>query len=325
MRLACVTGAAWLLALGACRSFDKSLIDYASPAPHPSPELNDAGQPVRPPQDPRVSHPQVDANMARDASVGGPGFDAGPPPPTPEVDDGGDDDGGSRVCTPTLVADFCTRLPALANAPVIDGVLDCGLTLQAIDPKGWDGMSPIPAGQATKLAAAVRSNGVYLYIEVHGHAAAPHPAGSAIYCGDAVELYVDASGTYDSAGKYSQPGTIQFIIAAPSSSGTTVEAMRYIDGTDHGAWTTSEMKTRVLGDGFAIEAFVRAADLDLNAWSPKKKLGFDVGVDVSAPAGTTNLRCGQQIGQYFMHVTDQTDTCSGQPYCDTRAFCTPAL
>ena len=61
------------------------------------------------------------------------------------------------------------------------------------------------------------------------------------------------------------------------------------------------MKTALLADGYAVEAFITAADLDLTSWTPAS-FGFDLAVDVSAPSGTPNLKCGLQLGQYFLHV-----------------------
>jgi hypothetical protein len=325
---------AFALAFGGCSPFDESLLGPKSSPLSSRQALPDAGR--------SAGSGTPDAGMgdaaneagAPDAAVSG-HFDAGhgqPPLRDAAIDVGlGDDAGQERdagspqVCEPTAVGDFCTQLPALPAAPAIDGVLDCGPTLLALDPKGWNGASAIPAGHVTKLAAAVRSDGLYVYVEVHGQQPVLHPAGSAIYCGDAVELYIDADGVLDAAGHYSSPGTMQFIVAAPADASATIEAMRYIEGNDHGAWTSGNVKTALLSDGYAIEAFITAADLDLTAWSPTTKVGLDIAIDVSAPVGTANLRCGQQLGQYFLSLYGQADSCSGQPWCDARAFCTPAL
>jgi hypothetical protein len=209
---------------------------------------------------------------------------------------------------------------------MIDGVLDCGPTPLTLVPMAWNGASAIPAGQVTKLAIAWRADGLYVYVEVRGQVPAPHPAGTAIYCGDAVELYVDADGALDAAaGHYSTPGAMQFIVAAPSAAGATIEGMRYLEGTDHASWASDKVRTTLLADGYTLEAFITAADLDLTAWSPTASIGLDVAIDVSAPVGTANLRCGQLIGQYFLHVYDQADSCKDEPWCDSRAFCTPQL
>jgi hypothetical protein len=319
--------AALLTALGACSSFDAGLLDATQPAPpvH-EPQPRDAGHASDASLPDTGTTPAQKPDVVPDAAMSvNHAPEAGHAAPPPGDVDGGDDDAGSSsVCRPTAVADFCARLPVLPAAAVIDGVLDCGPAELALDPKGWSGASAMPAGLVTRLAAASRPDGIYVYVEVHGQVPVPHPAGSEIYCGDAVELYVDASGTLDSAGHYSKPGTMQFIVAAPAVGGTTLEAMRYVEGTANGAWT-GQVKTVLLEDGYSVEAFVRAADLDLAAWAPASKIGLDVAIDVSAAAGTANLRCGQELGQYFLRLSTQADSCMGQPWCDTRAFCTPAL
>src|SRR6185436_15434844 len=90
-------------------------------------------------------------------------------------------------------------------------------TLTAVTPTAWNGTAAMPAGHSTQLAVAHRPDGLYVYVEVHGQAPAPHPAADAIYCGDAIELYVDADGTLGAAGAYDDPGTMQMIVAAPAS------------------------------------------------------------------------------------------------------------
>ena len=51
-----------------------------------------------------------------------------------------------------------------------------------------------------------------LYVEVHGDAITPHSAEQPIFCGDAIELYVDADARNDDAGSYDPTGTMQFVI-----------------------------------------------------------------------------------------------------------------
>jgi hypothetical protein len=216
-------------------------------------------------------------------------------------------------------------MPALQDAPVIDGVLDCGATLLSIDAKAWNGTVAMPADRVTKLALAARSDGLYVYVEVHGAAPMPHPSGNEIYCGDAVELYLDADATFDAAGAYDKPGTMQFVVAAPTSAGAPVDAMRFVQGASHSAWLSNQVKTALLSDGYAVEAFITAADLDLGTWMPASKLGFDLAIDVAAPSGTSGLKCGLQLGQYFMHVADQAGSCNYEPWCNTLAFCSPVL
>jgi hypothetical protein len=49
-------------------------------------------------------------------------------------------------------------------------------------------------------------------------------------------------------------------------------------------------------------------------------------IDVAGAAGDPNLHCGRQLGQYFLRVSSITPSdCGGEPWCDARAFCLPAL
>ena len=160
-----------------------------------------------------------------------------------------------------------------------------------------------------------------------GQQPVPHPAGSQIQCGDAVEVYVDADGVLASDGRYNAPGTIQVIVAAPApSSPGTVEASRFVEGNNQGAWSGGRMKTALLANGYAVEGHLTAEELGLEAWTPGSKIGLDVSVDVSAPASSADLRCGVQLGQFFLRVnTSGTGDCAGYPWCDARAFCAPAV
>lgn len=341
MHLACAA-----LLLGACSSFDKSLIDYASVTPHDGPSLHDAGHhPAEPNENPPHEMQGTGGHAAHDAGSISGKPDAGghmsPPENHPQangMDAGrnGDDDAGQGetdqgdagsppVCEPVQVADYCEQVPALQQAPVIDGTLDCGPPLLSIAPQAWNGTVAMPVDHVAKLALATRNDGLYVYVEVHGTARLPHPSGSSIYCGDAVELYIDADATFDAAGAYDKPGTMQFIVAAPTAAGAGVDAMRYVQGADHSAWLSTQVQTAVLSDGYAIEAFITAADLDLGSWTPSSKLGFDLAIDVSAPSGTTGLKCGLQLGQYFMRVADMAGSCNHEPWCNTLALCAPAL
>jgi hypothetical protein len=73
--------------------------------------------------------------------------------------------------------------------------------------------------------------------------------------------------------------------------------------------------------------------MGLAAWSLGSAIGVDVAIDVAGDpvaadedAATSDLRCGAQLGQYFLRIHEgSADTCAGEPWCDTRAFCAPAL
>ena len=182
-------------------------------------------------------------------------------------DDAGSDAGPlDPTCMPTSV-DFCTRVPALSAPAVIDGELDCGPLLGTLNPLGWNGSDPMPAGHATSIAAAWRPDGLYFFAKVVAASVTPHTSGG-LNCGDAVELYIDADGTIDASGAYADPGTMQFIIAAPSSTWPgTIEAGRFVNGALR-TWSSPNIKTARLADGYAVEVFIAAADIGLSAWSP---------------------------------------------------------
>ena len=257
-----------------------------------------------------------DADVANDAAADSASDDA-------SADDAGD----AASCSPTNGTDYCTGLPALSDAPVIDGVLDCGPQLRPITPSAWNGAAPVPTRHAASFALAHRPDGIYVYIEVRGQTPIPHPSTDPIYCGDAIELYLDADAVIASTGTYDSPGTVQMIAAAPASlAAPNAHAERFVAGATQGAWTSTEYEIAWLDDGYVFEAFVVAADLGLASWSPATALGLDIVIDVGAAAGTPDLRCGLQLGQYFLRVSSVTpSSCGGEPWCDTRAFCVPAL
>jgi len=320
-----------------CDAFDPDALAPLTSLPprHPQPSGADAGTDAAanaPPNDRDGSaRPGLDGSLGGDG--GGAGSDDGldaalqdaAPRDASASDDAGDPD--ASACAQASVNDYCASLPELRAAPVIDGVLDCGPPLRMVTPSGWNGAASIPSGHTAQLALAYRVDGLYAYLEVRGQTPVPHPSDSAIYCGDAVELYVDADGTIASDGAYDAPGTMQFIFAAPASAAEPLaHAERFLSGTSQGAWTSAAYRVAWLTDGYAVEAFIAAADMGLATWKPGTALGIDVVIDIAGPAAGATLRCGRQLGQYFMRVSALTPSrCNGEPWCDARAFCTPSL
>jgi hypothetical protein len=216
-------------------------------------------------------------------------------------------------------------LPALLRAPVIDGTLECGLVLSPMQPLGWKGPSASPAKRAS-YAAAWHRDGLYVFVEVHGEPTVPHPLGQPIFCGDAVELYVDADAKSDDAGTYDATGTMQFVIAAPSG-GQPIDAWRFIQGNSQGAWIARALQVSAHPDGYSVEAFVTAADLGLWQWTPDQQLGFSLAIDVTDPADAAVSRsgCEAKSGQFFLRLGDPRGSCPGEPWCDAKAFCDAEL
>lgn len=253
----------------------------------------------------------------------------GEPDDTPSEDAGSD--AASATCPIAAPADYCASLPRLPDAPVLDGVVDCGLTLSAFAPAGWYaiGGAPVPAGFATRYAAAWRPDGLYVYLEVDD--ANLYPADivpALLYCGDAAEIYVDADGTFDAPPAYDTMGTRQFLARAPDQGDaqeTTGEVFR--QQVRLGAWREAGFSTWTRPGGYALEAFIEAEDLGLSTWSLAAggSIGLDLGVNVSTVDGSTS-DCDVRLGQYFLRdVASLVDPCLGRPYCDVGGFCTPTL
>jgi len=226
-----------------------------------------------------------------------------------------------RCATPTS-ADCCTSLAALPDEPVIDGTLECGLTLAPIAPLGWNSTAAMPDNRAS-YAAALRPDGIYLYVEVHALSIATHAVSDPLFCGDAVELYVDAQPHPEAPSTYGA-ATMQFVVSAPASPEAPPEAARFVAGAPQGAWISHGLRTTQLPDGYSVEAFITAADVGLWQWSPASHVAFGLAVDVSGAPGDPALHCGQQLGQYFLKLGTPAAGCRGEPWCDVTAFCAPA-
>ncbi len=143
------------------------------------------------------------------------------------------------VCTPPAPAglDDCKAIAAMPASPVIDGVLDCGVALWNMPILGWNGTGSIPSGAQTQIGAAWRSDGLYLFVHVTGAGANryPSPSGDGPWCGDAVELFVDSNGVYNHPPSYDVPGTMQFIVEAPTDAmNTATVGEKFQDGNDSG-------------------------------------------------------------------------------------------
>jgi hypothetical protein len=262
-----------------------------------------------------------------DASLDGAAADAG---------DGNADAGDGR-CVMSPIVDYCSAVPSLPAAPVIDGVLDpCGPSLVPVTPEGWVGPSPLPplpAGNSSELAVAWRPDGLYVFVAVTtpAYLASPEDAGTPIYYGAGVELFVDSTGVYTDPPAVNDPGGMQIIVEAPPDAETVGHrADYYRDSVDEGPWTSSEYGTFPTASGFNFEGFVAAADLGLSTWSPQagQTIGFDLAVDVSYTTASMMGSQGYRVGQYFFHIAAPPadgGTAIGEPFADPRAWCTPTL
>jgi hypothetical protein len=241
-------------------------------------------------------------------------------------------DAGSN-CTPSAARDYCLKLPALPQPPQLDGVLDCGPVLIDLPASGWTSSVALPSDSHARYAAAWRPDGLYFYVEVDDMLRLPALASDVDpWCGDGVELYADADGKYDSAPDYDEPGAIQLLAAAPARDSSTPLAVdaRYHTRSalraDDWAATRHIMVPR--DTGYALEAFIQAAELDLTSWqlASGAKVGFDIAINVSVADESQQAGCGHYLGQYYLRVSRlpcSTDDC--RPYSNAAAFCTALL
>lgn len=263
----------------------------------------------------------IDAGM--DAGMDA-GRDAGPPDM-----DSGQDDAGFDAGPPPL-GTFCEDVRALATAPVIDGVLEPGLSLKSAPKLDWFGARPLPDDHDASYAVAYRSDGLYVFVAVEDPNLLPAPPADWEYCGDGVEVYLDADGMFPSAPLYDVPGTIQFITSAPIDSSTPqARGSRWNNVTFAlGAWTSSEFGAFPTPTGYAFEGMFRAADLGLASWtlSPTNSVGLALGINVAVQANDPDALCGHRLGQYFNRVAlTPNGACGTGPFCTTDAFCSAPL
>jgi hypothetical protein len=261
----------------------------------------------------------VGSEEASDAS-----FDTGALDAASEAASDGSVDGApDGSCTTGPATDYCSAIPALPAAPVIDGALDCGPALVPMTPRGWNGPSALPAGNSASIAAAWRPDGLYVFVEVVTPVVIPADPGTPPYYGSGAEVYADSKAP--SSSTYENPGAIQLVAAAPPTGATrAVVGEGYRNAVDQGAWSPAEFATFPTSTGFVLEAFVVAGNLGLSSWALASggSIGFDVAVNVSYPDASTTGGQGHREGQYYLHVGA---TGMGAPFADPRSFCVPTL
>ncbi len=284
--------------------------------------------------------PPRDGGVADDASTdaaqtpdtGSPDDDAGSSPDAGDASDAGDAGG----CDLAAITNYCSELPPLAAAPVIDGVLDCGPPLLDVTPVGWTSTtSPLPAGVSARLAAAWRPDGVYFFVDVDDPTRLPRPASTGVWCGDGVELYVDDDGSYMAAPMYDAPGSIQALALAPADDTSNVstggERYRSPNGGLVSAWSSPRYAAFPRPGGYTFEAFIMADDLDLATWTLASggAVGLDVSINVSTsadpPPASETAECGLRLGQFFLRVAGPPCGPSCLPFSNAAAFCNPVL
>jgi hypothetical protein len=250
----------------------------------------------------------------------------------PIDDAGGDADEPPPACAdlPDPI-DHCLQVPYLSGPPLIegilDGVIDCAPPLNTIEPMGWTSGEPIPEGNSARYAMGYREDGLYLFVEVTDPDRLPALIDEGVWRGDGVEVYLDSDGDFPNAPDYDNPGTAQFIIAAPEDDTTpSTRATVYRDQIDLGSWDSSRFAAFPTDTGYVLEAWFSADDLRLSSWTLEAggAIGFNLSIDVSTtPDDLANPNLyGTRIGQYFLHVGGAF---CGEPYCSSDAFCSPEL
>ncbi len=330
---ASVGGIAVLLALAACGRFGFERLEGAT---GPDSAAFEAGTGT----DSLVPGIDVDAPGNPGGAAGGPSGGSGgrgglPPTGGNTPPDGGNtppDDGIDsslpRDASESAPApNYCLTVPVLAADPVIDGVVDPGLTLRRLEPQGFAGnVTELPPGVSVHYAVAWRSDGVYVFMQIADPNLQPSIVAKAPFCGDSVEIYVDADGVFPNAPGYDKPGTRQFVVMAPTEGTMSrVEGTIYETAANRGSWTSMHYGAFTTANGYNVEAFVRSSDLMLQSWTlgAGQRIGFNLGhnVSVSTPLQGT---CSDRYTQYFLRIEGLSAGKSG-PYHDTGTFCQPSL
>lgn len=243
----------------------------------------------------------------------------------------GSPDGSRCPSPPSAVADYCLELPELPGAPVIDGLLDCGVALHSFVPVGWTG-GATPPDATSEYAVAWRPDGMYFFVRVHDPSFVPAGPTLRTWQGDAVELYADNDGAYKAPPNYDDPGSRQFVVAGPTdatSTATRAEVWHFGNAGAFTVWTSTEFGAFGRPDGYVVEAFVTGADLGLSTWglAAGAAVGMDLSIDVSYPTaqGPDAGPFGNRLGQYFLRTGELDSGTAVLPPFDVRAFCRPTL
>ena len=202
-------------------------------------------------------------------------------------------------------------------------MLEPGLELYPVTPVDWTGATGIPAGNSSQLSVAWRPDGLYFYFLIDDPERLTAGVAELPGCGDGAEIFVDSDGVYVAPPAYDDPGTRQFTIAAPVDDVTvSTWADIHVDGSSTGAWTSTQFGAFPLSTGYAVEAFISAADLALATWTltAGASVGLDVSVNVS-PTTDPGGACHRRLGQYFLSSLGG----SRRPFVDVGSFCNTVL
>jgi hypothetical protein len=239
-------------------------------------------------------------------------------------------DAGLDADVPPPGANPCDRFQRLGVEPTIDGAREPALGVASWTPAGWTGAEPLPDGHAAVFAAAARPDGVLFYVRVTTPRPLRPPAATAdTFCGDAVEVFVDADGRFDAPPAYDDPGTLQVIVPAPEEgAASSARHATYRDGRLQAPLEAAQVAAVRTADGFAVEVFVRLADLGVTGRTlgPGDRVALAFSVDIAREADGPGP-CGRRLGQYYERIAPPpvAPPCFGRPHCDVRALCATML
>ncbi len=225
--------------------------------------------------------------------------------------------------------DFCSGLPALGSAPIIDGLSDSSFALRALPRDTWrEPKNPLPSSEGAEYLLGWVPGGIYFYVQVLTPDVRPSP-GEPLWCGDAVHLFLDGDGRFASPPSYDTPGTRQFIVPAPegASPNTTRAGATGAPGSAFEAWRAPRFGAFLRDGGYSVEALITPSDLgaplELVAGS---QVGFSLSISVSGvrlvPNAGDPVCEGLRLGDFALALGDGACV---SPHCNVDAFCSPTL
>ena len=236
--------------------------------------------------------------------------------------------GSDASAAPEVKLSSCEMLPALDVEPVIDGRLEVGMAAAPFPKDAWyrdvtNDSSDRPDDVSARWAAAHGAWGLYVFVDIDTPRVSPAAVSEPGWCGDGVEIYVDHDAAFAPNGRYDDPGTRQLLVVAPTAAGTSRrgETNRGFSGSN-APWASTSYAAFARPGGYTVEALVTTADLGLVTWSLEegRRIGFDLGLNVSRASAAQDVACGTRLGQFFLRATT-----TERPYESTLAFCAPTL
>lgn len=226
--------------------------------------------------------------------------------------------------------DFCEALEPLPARPAIDGELEPGLSLLRAPPVSWTGQRPLPIEMDAYYAVAYHADGVYFFVVVIDSTRVVSDDPARPYCGDSVELHFDIDGLFPIAPDYDVPGTTQFVIAAPTDDVTPSRSAALFRYPPQmlGMWASQDFIAVPTAQGYAVEALITGADMELPAWMPiaGEQVGLALSINVAEVRDDPDADCGHRLGQYFNRISDVArEGWCPWAFCTTDAFCVAPL